>query len=399
MRRGWLKMMLSVVVLAASGAADAQFLERFGDPRLAVDASGIDGWAFFSGDGDVSVDFRAAGDGFATITVDASRDRSNVWWALIKRRVSDGMDLGRLARPGFELRVEARIRVSHAPRRVNLHVNTQRTTNFHSHLMEFDIPEAGSWHTISMTTTDFPAGPGDTVFAQLALMDWGLERFAVDIDHFKVDVVDAARAGPDLGNQVPYHPPIPDPAGFRQQVLAAAGATIDLAKSDVNLGGWSVQNDGDRTPLLTVGGTLWVILRFDLAEHAGRKVADHGLLELTTHSVLRTPGESKDFGIVRVAEILGGDAAWERGTVTADNLCRGEPIDGVVNPQMIIDWPVTEGRGTVTRFVISRPVLQRMIDGRTRGLAIRPLGSIVASFCAEGEDGRPSARLLFNLAE
>jgi hypothetical protein len=266
--------------------------------------------------------------------------------------------------------------------------------------MEFDIPDTENWHTISMTTSDFPAGPGDTVFAQLALMDWGLDRFRVDIDYFKVDVVERARAGPDQGAQVPYHPPIPDPSSFRQRVPAVEAATIDLANPDVNLDGWSVEDNGARTSLLTVGGTLWVILRFDLEACADRRVADHGLLELTTHSVLRTTEDLKDFGAVRVAEILGGDPAWEGENVTAANLWQGAPIDRVVNPQMIIDWPVAEGRGSVTEFVISKPVLQRMIDGRTLGLAIQPLGSISASFFAgEGKEAEMGARLLFNVVE
>ena len=100
---------------------------------------------------------------------------ANIWWALVKRRVSDRLDLKLLAQPAYEVRVEARIRVSHAPRRVNLHVNTQRTTDFHSHLMEFDIPDSDQWHTIGFTTRQFDAGVGDTVFAQLALIDWGLD--------------------------------------------------------------------------------------------------------------------------------------------------------------------------------------------------------------------------------
>ena len=85
--------------------------------------------------------FRQGGDGYASILVDATTDRRGIWWALIKRNVSDHMDLQLLGRPDTELRIEARIRVSHAPRRVNLHLNTQRTTDFHSHLMEFDIPD------------------------------------------------------------------------------------------------------------------------------------------------------------------------------------------------------------------------------------------------------------------
>jgi hypothetical protein len=44
-------------------------------------------------------------------------------------------------------------------------------------------------------------------------------------------------------------------------------------------------------------------------------------------------------------------------------------------------------------------VLQRLLDGRTLGLAIRPLGPVDASFYAsEFENGRLAPRLHFNLA-
>ena len=33
-------------------------------------------------------------------------------------------------------------------------------------------------------------------------MDWGLENYVVDIDYFRVDIIDVARAGPDRGEQV-----------------------------------------------------------------------------------------------------------------------------------------------------------------------------------------------------
>jgi hypothetical protein len=46
--------------------------------------------------------------------------------------------------------------------------------------------------------------------------------------------------------------------------------------------------------------------------------------------------------------------------------------------------------------VISRPVLQRLLDGRTLGLAVTPLGPIAASFRCCGTD---APRLLFNLEE
>jgi hypothetical protein len=386
----------SIFLLTCAISADAQFLETFDDPVLRVDQSGLEGWSFFTGDGEATIDFRNTGEGYASIFVDATRDRRNIWWALIKHRVSEEMELERLARPGWELRVEARIRCSHAPRRVNLHVNTQRTTDFHSHLMEFDIPEAETWYTISMTTRDFPVEPGDTVFAQMALMDWGLGRYRVDIDSFKVDVVETERAGPDLGEPLPYHPPIPDAGTFEHAIVAAEGAVIDLAHPDVNLGKWSVLDDGANQPVLTVNGTMWVILRWDLEGFQGRRVADHGLLELTTHSVQRNAAEMKDFGLVRVVEILAGDRSWRQDIVTVANLVQGEALDEVFNPQMIIDWPVDEGPGAKTWFTISRPVLQRLIDGRTLGIAVTPLGSINASFSLrEGE----APRLIFDIEE
>ena len=389
-----------LLVSLVPAAASAQFRDDFAGPSLPSDPDGVRGWSFFTGDGQASMDFRQGGDGYASILVDATRDKRGIWWALVKRKVSDRMELGRLSQPGQELRIGARIRVSHAPRRVNLHLNTQKTTDFHSHLMEFDIPDTQGWHTISMTTRDFPAEPGDTVFGQLALMDWGPEKYRVDLDYFKVDVVDVARAGPDQGTAVPYHPPIPGRESFTHEARVAEDAVVDLENPGVNLNNWSVREGAGRRNLLTVGGTQYVILRWDLGAFAGKQVAGHGLLELTTHSVQRTSDELKDFGIVRVVEILGGDPAWDQRTVTLDSLCRGQALGRVLNTQMIIDYPVAEGDGAKTYLTISKPVLQRMIDGRTLGIAIKPLGSIVASFDSmENDGGRRSARLLFNVKE
>jgi len=388
-----------LLALATAGSASGQFIDGFDAPEVATDPGGASGWALFTGDGQATMQLIRGGDGYASILVDATRDRRGIWWALIKRKVSDRMNLALLSQPGHELRIEARIRVSHAPRRVNLHVNTQRTTDFHTHLMEFDIPEAEGWHTISMTTHGFSAQPGDSVFGQLALMDWGPESYRVDIDYFRADVVDSARIGPDEGEQVPYHPPIPNPGKFQHRVRVAEDAVIDLDNPDVNQNNWSVLDGATRRRLLTVNGAQWVILRFDLSTFAGKRVAGHGLLELTTHSVLRTTDDLKDFGQVRVSEILGGDPVWRRETVTANSLRRGQPLESVFNGQMIIDWPVAEGDGHRTYFTISRPVLQRLIDGRTLGLALRPLGSISASFHAIGDPASPPAALLLDIYE
>lgn len=392
----WL--LVLIVEVTINGRASAQFLDDFSG-LLKKDPTGATGWAFFTGEGKATMDFRQ-GDGYASILVDATKDQRNVWWALIKRRVSSALDLGRLKEPGYELRIEARIRVSDAPRRVNLHLNTQKTVDFHSHIMEFDIPDTERWHTISMTTRDFEAEPGDTVNGQLALMDWGLGKYRVHVDDFKVDVVNVALAGPDQGDQVPYHPPLPDPKTFAHVAAVAADGMVDLQYPDVNLKNWYVQDAGKKTHALTVGGTQFVILRWDLGFFAGKKAAGHGLLELTTRSVERTSDDRPDFGLIRVVEILGGDPSWDKKTVTFNSLCRGQPLDHVLNPQMIIDWPVTEGEGGKTFLTISRPVLQRLIDGRTLGIAIRPLGAISASFYSlENEGEKLSARLLFNVLE
>ena len=124
-----------VMGLLICRSTSAQFLGDFNGIALAKDPCALDGWAYFTGDGAAVMDLRQE-EGFASIRADATKDRRNVWWALIKRRVSEDLDLGHLKEPGYELRIEARVRVSHAPRRINLHLNTQRTVDFHTHLMQ-----------------------------------------------------------------------------------------------------------------------------------------------------------------------------------------------------------------------------------------------------------------------
>jgi hypothetical protein len=381
------------------GQASAQFIDDFNSPSVQTDPDGTKGWMFLAGDGTATMNFRQGGDGYASIFVDGTTDKRGIWWALVERKVSDKMDLSLMQKPGHEFRIEARIRVSHAPRRVNLQVATQRSTDDDANLMEYDIPDTTSWHVISMTTHNFDAKPGDTVIGHMALMDWGLEKYRVDVDYIKVDIVDATTAGPDKGDPIPYHPPIANPATFAKVVPVAQDSMIDLRNSDVNENDWSVQDRAKgKINLLTVDETHHVILRWDLSAFVGKKVAGQGLLELTTYSAQSKSEHVKDFGLVRVVEILGGDPKWEQQTVTTDSFCQYEPLDRVLNTQMIIDWPVSPGDGAKTYLTISRPVLQRMIDGKTHGIAIKALGAINASFYPmEAEAGRYSARLRFNL--
>ena len=389
---------LSMFLLSVA-LAQAQFIDNFDGPSVQLDSEGIKGWLFRPGDGTATMDFRQGGEDYASIFVDATTDKRGIWWALIERKVSDHMDLRLMQKPGHEFRIEARIRVSHAPRRVNLQVATQRSTDYDANLMEYDIPDTTNRHVISMTTHGFDAPPGDTVFGHMALMDWGLEKYRVDVDYIKVDIVDLATAGPDKGDPIPYHPPVADLNKFSEHLNVAQDSMIDLVDTDVNENDWSVQDRSrGKINLVAVDESHHGILRWDLSRFAGKKVADHGLLELTTYSIQRKAEYVKDFGLIRVVEILGGDRVWDQKTVTTDSFCNYEPLNRALNTQMIIDWPVTPGEGMKTYLTISKTVLQRMIDGKTHGIAIKALGAIDASFYSmENEQGKYGARLHFNI--
>jgi hypothetical protein len=395
------KIYISLVLLAAafSSLAHAQFVDNFDGPTVALDPEGNHGWLFLAGDGTATMDLRQGGPGYASVFVDATTDKRGIWWALIERKLNGKLDLSLLKTPSYEVRIEARVKSSHAPRRINLQLATQRTTDDYSQLMEYDIPTANTWYTFSLTTNHFDAVPGDTVIAHLALMDWGLEKYQLDIDYIKVDVVNVDNVGPDKGEAVPYHPPVADYKKFHHVVPVAQDSMIDLENTEVNLNDWQVQDGTGKTiNVLTVDGSHYVILRWDLRAFGGSKVADHGLLELTTWTLQLKAHALKDFGLVRVVEILGGDPNWDRPTVTADSFCHYEKLDRVLNTQMIIDWPITAGDGGKTYLTIGKPVLQRMIDGKTLGIAIKPLGAISASFYSmENEAGKNAARLYFDL--
>ena len=382
-----------------AGYAPGGFFDDFQGQELVIDPEGANGWGYLAGEGNVDMDFHQD-EGFASITVDSTRDRRNVWWAFVKRRVSDGMNLNLLSDPRCELRIEARVKTNQAPRRINLHLNTQRTTDFHSHLMEFDIPRPEEWRTVSMTTQGFDARAGDIVNGQLALMDWGHGKYRLDIDYLRVDIVDVTMIQPDVGEPIPYHPPVADPQTFTHVIPVAQDGMIDIFNPDNNLGGWHAREGGKDIPLVAVGGSISAVLRWDFTAFAGKKAVGSGLLELTTYLVEGVSDPPPDFGQIRVVEILGGDPAWIRDSVTWNSLLSGEPVDAVINPQMIIDWLPAKGNGAKTYLTIPRPVLQRLIDGSAPGIAIRPLGSFHAAFYSRQYDsGRLSARLRFNLAE
>jgi hypothetical protein len=330
-------------------------------------------------------------DGYARMEIDATADRHGVWWTLIKRDVTKSLDLAKLHDPAYELRVEARIRVSDAPRRVNFMVNTNRTTNFHEHLREYDIADTTGWHVISMTTRNFDAVPGDTVYVQFAATDWGLEKYHVDIDYYRADVVRREDADPDKGEPLVYHPEVPNVSTFKEHLGVTHDSVINTDFPDVNFNGWHVDEPGGGTArVLTVDGDQWIALRWDLAKFRGQKAAGAGVLELTTASLaiggdyIKTWGQDfgEEFGKIHVIEILGGDPAWEQESVTYNSLTRGARNADVFNPQMTIDLELAEKPGGKAYFTLPRPVMQRLIDGQTKGILIRPLGALAGSIYA-----------------
>lgn len=375
-----------------------QFIDNF-ENGLLIDTTGLNGWTYRTGDGYAEMKFIHSGKGYASIFVDATKDKRGIWWALIRRRISDKMNLELLQNPKYEFRIEAKVRVSDAPKRINLHLNTQRTTDFHSHLMEYDIPDTMNWHTISMTTKNFDAKPGNTVYAQLALMDWGFEKYRVDIDYYKVDIVNIDSVGQDLGEPIPYHPSVPDTSIFKHHLPVKEDCIVDLYYSDMNFNNWFTYDEiGKKINLLTVSGNQYIILKWDFDKFKNKTASNSALLELTTFSLQNSTDYQKDFGMIRVTEILDGDSNWTQNNVTLENLSAGKPINKVFNSQMIIDVEVNKNRFGKNFITISKPVLQRLLNGKTKGIAIKPLGAIVTSFFSSENSGL-GPKLHFNIKE
>jgi hypothetical protein len=158
----------------------------------------------------------------------------------------------------------------------------------------------------------------------------------------------------------------------------------------VNFNDWHIEEEGGSTPVLTLDGNQWIVLRWDLDQFRGTKATGPGLLELTTHT-LATGGKyiqamgqdfGEEFGKIHVIEILGGDPKWDQSSVTYNSLTQGAKYEDVFNTQMIIDYELGSKRGDKAFFTIPRPVMQRLFDGTTKGILIRPLGALSGSIYA-----------------
>ncbi|SMO86760.1 hypothetical protein [Gracilimonas mengyeensis] len=388
--------LLPLFILTLSQALQAQFVDHFED-------GDVDGWDYYTGDGEATVTF-TPGESSALIMVDASDDRHNVWWAIIKRNVASYLDMEKLQQPEYELRVEARVKVSHAPRRLNFMINTQRTTDYHKQLREYDIQDATGWHVISMTTEDLDAMPGDDLNVQLGVTDWGYGTYKVELDYYKAAIVNVNEAEPDKGEPLVYHPPIPPLESFSHKLMVSQDAVVNTTFPEVNFSNWQVESRY-KVPVLTVDDDQWAILRWDFDDINPLKAESAGMLELSTYSVIdggnyeAVYGEElgMEFGKVRIIEILGGKENWTDDTVTYEELTEGQPYEAVFNEQMIFDTEVTYRQGGKTHVSLSRPVMQRLLSGITKGILIKPLGAINASFySSEAEQDSLRPRIYFN---
>jgi hypothetical protein len=394
------QMLIMIMVFLAAANCQAQFMDNF-------DGNKIESWFFFTGDGNAKMDFIPM-NGFARIVIDGTTDRDNVYWTLIKRDVTSYLNLRKLEDTDYQLRVEARVRVHSAPRRLNFMINTNRTTNFHIDLMEYDIPDTTDWHVISMTTKKFDTHPGDTVYIQLCATDYGLGKYFIDLDYYRADIVNVKEAGPDKGELVPYHPPIEEVGSFTNHQVVSQDCLVNTEYSDVNFNNWGIKEKAGNVKTLTINANQWAILRWNFKKFAKAKVDKAGLLELTTQSVsmggefIRAYGKDfgEEFGKVRVIEILDGDPEWDQNTVTYNSLTSGKAYSEVFNTQMVYDLDVNKEPDGINYVTISKPVLQRLLNGKTKGLLIRPLGAINASFyTSENETESNKPKLHFSVVE
>ncbi len=387
-----IKILCLSALLTIPSLSHADFVDDFNTKT-------VTGWQTITGDGDAQLKLIPM-DGFVRMQVDATKDQHTIWWTVIKRDVAQSLDMEKLKSPDYELRVEARVRPSHSPRRVNFMINTQRSTDFHEHLREYDLGQNSDWQLISMTTRNLDAVPGDQVNVQLGVTDWGPGEYYLDIDYYRAQVVKVKSAKPDVGEPLIYHPPVPPLDTFKEHLRVKHDAVINPAFPTVNFNNW--QSDGVR--VLTVSADQYPLLRWDLQPYRGKKADGAGVLELATQSVQKggnyVAALGEDFGIefdkVRVIEIFGGDANWQQASVTFANFTQGKDLQSLLNGQMIFDTEVTQAGGK-TLVTIPRPVLQRMFDGTTRGLLFKPLGALEASFYdSEHDDGNRAPTLHFS---
>jgi hypothetical protein len=382
----------AVSALLGVSAAWGNFFEGFEQPTPGFTEQGIPGWNSFAGDGQVLFEQRIR-DGIATLQVNALHDERNIWYALTHRNVADSLDLEELAREDRELQIEARVRASHAPRRCNLYLAHYP---HHDYLREFDLPDT-EWHVIRMTTRNWQVQPGEGLLAQVSIMDWGVGDFyRLDVDYVKVEVVNPAVAAPDSPRAVRYRPALADPDSFNTVLPAASSRMVDREFPDRSMDGWTWYANGEAVELLSVDASKVVLVTWDFAGIDPDRIVGEGQFAIRAFGFGRLADSPKDFGEIRICEIL--DTADPALAAQGYAAFLGKYTEEYrINSQTTVDTKVSSSGETVV--TLSNPVLKRLASGQSKGLAIRALGLIDAHFHPAGSPEAPALRIQLKALE
>jgi len=368
-----------LLILFIGFQTQAQYRVDFNEGYNGFWPDNLPGWTTRTGDGNII--FRQKfEDGSAVLNVDARNDKRNIWYAFMHQSISDIIDTEKLALPEFELRMEARVKPSHAPRRINMYLSSLDAGGF---LREFDLDEANEWHTISMVTSGFTFDPDKPLMAQVSLMDWGVsDIFELHVDYIQVDLVHVDEEHIQYGLPLGFHPPILDASAFKEEVVAKTNL-IDISFPEEVLKPWISPIGDDPVSLLEVDQTKIILLHWDLEKFKGRLADGEGQVELSTHSLFLRKDSPKDFGMIRFCEIQNYDENWMNSSSTYNDFVKSGDLSELIVSQCIYDVSVNPEKEGKTIVTISQPVMQRLINGETTGIAILPLGLISATFYDE----------------
>lgn len=383
------------IFLFSFSLAQAQYVADFNDPTTGFSENNIPGWRTITGDGEVI--FKQRFDGQSVILqIDPDKDKRNIWYAFLHQDISSFIDKNKALLSKYGLRMEARVKTSHAPRRINMYLSS---LNSGGYLREFDIPVANEWHTISMVTQNATFSPDLPLMAQISLMDWGISSlYTLSIDYIKVDVIEIGHHLSQYGNPLEYRPPLKESSFYEEELIVSDDATIDASFPDENLSHWSVIDNMDTIPLLQVDQTKKTLLKWDFSRYRGKKIDGAGQLEIYTFSLSKNSNSPKDFGEIRFCEILHQPLPWSNEKITFGSFLNGMNLNEVINSQTIIDSKINPIKGSKTVVTISQPVLQRLFDGKSFGIALGPLGLITTYFFDRSSKSY-AARLRFNISE
>ena len=92
-----------ILLLVKTNLVFPQFIDHFNDNKPET-------WDYFSGDGNLKMDFYI-NNGIGNISIDATKDQYNVWWAVIRRNVTRFIDIYLLQKNDYELRIEVKLKI------------------------------------------------------------------------------------------------------------------------------------------------------------------------------------------------------------------------------------------------------------------------------------------------